>query len=109
MAAGPYFDEAFWNGASLSANGTISETLHGFGADTLAVQVKSSNTYSIDVEWLDGDGNVIRDEQDALGGTLSGGTWNRQDFTAWSAHVKVEVNEDSGADSTVDGTMHFRG
>lgn len=97
----------YWNGTTLSANGTESVTLQGLGADNIAIQVRSNNSYSVDIEWQDGSGNTIRDETDIFGGG-TGGNWNRTNQTAYSAHVKVEVNEDSGGDSTLDGTIHFR-
>lgn len=100
-------EEAHWNSASLSANGTLTKTLDAFGAKNLRIQVKSDNTYSVDVEWKDGEGNVIRTETDVLGGTLTGGNWNRTDQTVFSPHVKVILNEDAGSDSTANGNVYF--
>lgn len=94
----------FWNGKSLSANGTISKSFGAFGSKNVRIQIKSDNTFSVDIQWEDGQGNTIRDETDAISGT--GGSWSTLDQTAWSPHVTIEVSEDSGSDSTVDANLY---
>lgn len=99
-------DFAFQNDTSVSADGEVSTRLEAPGGEQIQGQAKSSGQYSIQVEWLDPDGNVVRRE-----GVISnreGGTWSNYSLDPKSAFVNIVVVNDTSSQQTVNLTGHYR-
>ena len=98
-------DEAFANGATLLANDTVAAaSLAASGAERIRGQVTSSGGYDVQAVWQDDAGNTIRTETLATG--VTGGNWTDIDVVAKSPYVDIVVADTSGADQTVDATVH---
>lgn len=98
-------DEAFANAATLTASSSLTvASLTLSGAERLVGQVVSTGTYDLVFEWRDSAGNLIRSETYSSG--VAGGTWTSINVDARSPYVDVVVTDTSGADQTVDATLH---
>lgn len=97
--------EAFWNTATLAANGSLSHTLHAPGADRLYAQIRSTGTHDINIYWTDADNNMIRIEQ--IGSNISAGTWTELDLPAKSPYLTIQITDTSGSEQNVEGTLNL--
>lgn len=98
-------DSGFFNGASLSADGTISTLLSGQGADNLKGRVVSDSQYTVELSWQDNNGNEIFRDQVASG--VAGGTETTLNETAISPNVELVIADGSSTTATVNGTAHL--
>lgn len=94
-------------GGSLQSGGeTAVAELSMPGAETIQGQVTSTGTYTVRLDWRDGDGNVVRAEKFAE--NVSANSWTDLDgVVPKSPYVDVVVVDTSGSGQTVDATVNM--
>lgn len=96
-------DRGGWTATTLAADASVSETMKATGADRLRGRVESSGTYTVTLEWLDGNGTTIFTDEVAAG--VAAGTATDVDALAISRDVKVTVTDTSSAEQTLKGVL----
>lgn len=92
------------NGASLGSGATTNKKLEAQGSDKISGVVSRSSNYSVDLEYLDNDGNVVQTET-----VLSAGSGTRDfDQSAHSDEINVKVIDEASASATVDINAKLR-
>lgn len=88
------------NSTSLSSGGTVTNSLQNAKADSLSgVVTRASTNYNVDIDWKDGNGNVIQTESIASG--AGGGSQTTFDVPARSAYADLKVSDDGSSSGAV--------
>lgn len=99
-------DADFLNGESVAAGDEVGLQMNALGGEQIQGQAKSTGQYSLQVEWLDTDLNVVRRE-----GVISnreGDVWSNYSLDPKSPYVRVIVVNDTTIEQTIDMTGHYR-
>lgn len=99
-------DFAFENDVSVAADGETSSRMEAPGGDNIQGQAKSSGQYSLSIEWLDEDRNLVRRE--GIISNRDGEVWSNFSLEPKSPYVNIIVENDTSSEQTVNLTGHYR-
>jgi len=92
------------NAATLAANGELTMSLSSNGATEILGQANSSGQFDVLVRWFNSASDQIREETIQSG--ASAGQWYDINIPAKSAEAEIVISDTSGAEQTVDATVH---
>lgn len=99
--------EAFENGTSLAADGTLTTSLAASSAETLVGRVsRASTSYDVTIDWKDDAGNVLFTDTIASG--VAAGTETSINEAAVSPYCNVNVVDAGSASGAVTSSLHLR-
>jgi len=99
-------DKGFLNDEPVAADGEVFIEMLAPGGDKIQGQAVSTGQYSLQVEWLDEDLNVVRRE-----GVISNrkaGEWSNYSLDPKSPYVRVIVVNNTTSQQTANMTGHYR-
>lgn len=92
------------NGASLGSGETTNKKLESQGSDRVSAVVTRSSNFSVDLEYLDNDGNAVQTKQ-----VLASGSGTRDfDEPAHSNEINIKVIDEASASANVDVNAKLR-
>ena len=100
----PHADHHAWDGEALGALDTVSAALEAVGADRLRGRVESTDTFRVEVEWLDEVGTVIFTEEIESGATSEVGL----DEPVISPFINIIVEDEADdGEQVLNGVLHL--
>lgn len=102
----PQTDEDFINDATIAAGDELRLEARAPGGGQINGQAVSTGVFSIDVEWLNRDGAVVRTE--GVASNREADRWANYALDPKSPYINIVIINDTSSQQTVSGTLHYR-